>query len=217
MAEEQKKSSDPSNDAEAQPAPADNVTANKQATPNPISQFKSEWRNRGGLHTSLPLSTSRHSLHQFQRTTEEAAVERLGAHVENLVENEAASALPEKDRERMIKQMDGFVDLFAKYIEQRGKRIDWTKIKPPPAQMVKRLQDLPQCTDEQKKSLLSKLVVLKLNGGLGTTMGCTGPKSAIEVHSGFTFLDLTVHQIQVRSQFFLFTLLIQFIALKSRT
>ena len=26
------------------------------------------------------------------------------------------------------------------------------------------------------KDLLDKLVVLKLNGGLGTTMGCTGPK-----------------------------------------
>lgn len=26
------------------------------------------------------------------------------------------------------------------------------------------------------KNLLDKLVVLKLNGGLGTTMGCTGPK-----------------------------------------
>jgi UTP--glucose-1-phosphate uridylyltransferase len=26
------------------------------------------------------------------------------------------------------------------------------------------------------KALLDKLVVLKLNGGLGTTMGCTGPK-----------------------------------------
>lgn len=26
------------------------------------------------------------------------------------------------------------------------------------------------------RKLLDKLVVLKLNGGLGTTMGCTGPK-----------------------------------------
>ncbi len=26
------------------------------------------------------------------------------------------------------------------------------------------------------KGLLDKLAVLKLNGGLGTTMGCTGPK-----------------------------------------
>lgn len=28
----------------------------------------------------------------------------------------------------------------------------------------------------EMKKLLDKLVVLKLNGGLGTTMGCTGPK-----------------------------------------
>jgi len=28
----------------------------------------------------------------------------------------------------------------------------------------------------QTRELLDKLVVLKLNGGLGTTMGCTGPK-----------------------------------------
>jgi UTP--glucose-1-phosphate uridylyltransferase len=38
--------------------------------------------------------------------------------------------------------------------------------------------------------------VLKLNGGLGTSMGCTGPKSAIEVRDGATFLDLTVQQIE---------------------
>lgn len=44
---------------------------------------------------------------------------------------------------------------------------------------------------------LSKLAVLKLNGGLGTTMGCVGPKSAIEVRDGLTFLDLTVKQIEV--------------------
>ncbi|VAI35743.1 unnamed protein product [Triticum turgidum subsp. durum] len=46
------------------------------------------------------------------------------------------------------------------------------------------------------KALLDKLVVLKLNGGLGTTMGCTGPKSVIEVRNGFTFLDLIVIQIE---------------------
>jgi len=45
-------------------------------------------------------------------------------------------------------------------------------------------------------TLVSKLCVLKLNGGLGTTMGCTGPKSVIEVHSDLSFLDLTVSQIE---------------------
>lgn len=45
-------------------------------------------------------------------------------------------------------------------------------------------------------ALLNKLGVLKLNGGLGTTMGCVGPKSIIEVRDGMTFLDLTVRQIE---------------------
>eukprot|EP00741_Cyanophora_paradoxa_P006884 tig00001049_g6659.t1 len=48
----------------------------------------------------------------------------------------------------------------------------------------------------EDRELLDKLVVLKLNGGLGTTMGCTGPKSTIEVRNELTFLDLTVRQIQ---------------------
>jgi UTP--glucose-1-phosphate uridylyltransferase len=30
----------------------------------------------------------------------------------------------------------------------------------------------------------------------GTTMGCTGPKSAIEVREEMTFLDLTVQQVK---------------------
>lgn len=42
-----------------------------------------------------------------------------------------------------------------------------------------------------------KLVVLKLNGGLGTSMGCKGPKSVIEVRNNKTFLDLTVKQVEV--------------------
>lgn len=49
---------------------------------------------------------------------------------------------------------------------------------------------------EEEKGILKKLAVLKLNGGLGTTMGCVGPKSAIEVRDGMTFLDLTVRQMQ---------------------
>jgi len=49
---------------------------------------------------------------------------------------------------------------------------------------------------ERSRELASKLAVLKLNGGLGTTMGCVGPKSTIEVTNHLTFLDLVVKQIQ---------------------
>lgn len=49
--------------------------------------------------------------------------------------------------------------------------------------------------------MLDKLVVIKLNGGLGTSMGCHGPKSVIPVRSDLTFLDLTVQQIEVTIHF----------------
>jgi UTP--glucose-1-phosphate uridylyltransferase len=49
---------------------------------------------------------------------------------------------------------------------------------------------------DQCRKIASKLCVLKLNGGLGTTMGCVGPKSTIEVTGHQTFLDLVVKQIQ---------------------
>jgi UTP--glucose-1-phosphate uridylyltransferase len=58
-------------------------------------------------------------------------------------------------------------------------------------------KDIPEITNSND---LDKLAVLKLNGGLGTTMGCVGPKSAIEVRDGMTFLDLSVRQIEVTMQ-----------------
>ena len=42
---------------------------------------------------------------------------------------------------------------------------------------------------------LDEVIVLKLNGGLGTSMGLTGPKSLLEVKDGRTFLDLIVEQV----------------------
>lgn len=44
-------------------------------------------------------------------------------------------------------------------------------------------------------SLLQKTVVLKLNGGLGTSMGLDKAKSLLEVKGGNSFLDLTAKQI----------------------
>ena len=44
-------------------------------------------------------------------------------------------------------------------------------------------------------ALLQETVVLKLNGGLGTSMGLDKAKSLLEVKNGNTFLDLTAKQI----------------------
>ena len=54
---------------------------------------------------------------------------------------------------------------------------------------------LPVADDASMKEMLDQLVVVKLNGGLGTSMGCKGPKSVIPVRSDLTFLDLTVQQV----------------------
>ncbi len=50
-------------------------------------------------------------------------------------------------------------------------------------------------TVEADPSLLSQAVVIKLNGGLGTSMGLQGPKSLLPVRKDVNFLDLMVRQI----------------------
>ncbi|KZV41737.1 UTP--glucose-1-phosphate uridylyltransferase [Dorcoceras hygrometricum] len=92
----------------------------------------------------------------------------------------------------------GFIDLVSRYLSGEAQHIEWSKIQTPTDEVVvpyDTLAPLPEDKSEIKK-LLDKLVVLKLNGGLGTTMGCTGPKSVIEVRNGLTFLDLIVIQIE---------------------
>jgi UTP--glucose-1-phosphate uridylyltransferase len=45
------------------------------------------------------------------------------------------------------------------------------------------------------REALARTVVIKLNGGLGTSMGVSGPKSALPVRDGLTFLDIIVQQV----------------------
>jgi UTP--glucose-1-phosphate uridylyltransferase len=45
------------------------------------------------------------------------------------------------------------------------------------------------------REALDRAVVIKLNGGLGTSMGMTGPKSLLEVKDGLTFLDIIAKQV----------------------
>jgi UTP--glucose-1-phosphate uridylyltransferase len=43
--------------------------------------------------------------------------------------------------------------------------------------------------------VLDRLVIVKLNGGLGTSMGLEGPKSTLEVKPGANFLDVLARQV----------------------
>lgn len=49
--------------------------------------------------------------------------------------------------------------------------------------------------DDERAEALARTVVVKLNGGLGTSMGLSGPKSVLEVRDGLTFLDVIARQL----------------------
>ncbi|XAR58113.1 UTP--glucose-1-phosphate uridylyltransferase [Bertholletia excelsa] len=95
-------------------------------------------------------------------------------------------------------EKSGFINLVARYLSGEAYHVEWSKIQTPTDEVVVPYDSLAPTSEDpaETKKLLDKLVVLKLNGGLGTTMGCTGPKSVIEVRNGLTFLDLIVIQIE---------------------
>ncbi|MEN8772071.1 MAG: UTP--glucose-1-phosphate uridylyltransferase [Akkermansiaceae bacterium] len=63
-----------------------------------------------------------------------------------------------------------------------------------PAQSVADYAEL-ECADSFDPALLARTVVIKLNGGLGTSMGLEKVKSLLEVRPGVAFLDLMSRQI----------------------
>ena len=131
-----------------------------------------------------------HNHNNHQKTME-------GKLAEILKSSEGASS-PE-DIEKFTKESKDFLGLFNRYlriIKEQSPYVNWTDVSAPPAEHVLDYSALPAPATERIGELLSKLVIVKLNGGLGTTMGCTGPKSLIEAHGGRTFLDLIVEQIR---------------------
>lgn len=67
-----------------------------------------------------------------------------------------------------------------------------------PENTIQRVADLPRLEEisaAPDEALLTQTVVIKLNGGLGTSMGLDGPKSLLQVKDGLTFLDFIARQI----------------------
>lgn len=66
-----------------------------------------------------------------------------------------------------------------------------------PEHTIEAASGLPKSDDLKsvgQSAKLSEVVVIKLNGGLGTGMGLQGPKSLLAVRDGVNFLDLMVRQ-----------------------
>jgi UTP--glucose-1-phosphate uridylyltransferase len=64
-----------------------------------------------------------------------------------------------------------------------------------PVADLPRLDELPSPSPGQARDVLDRLVIVKLNGGLGTSMGLEGPKSTLEVKPGANFLDVLARQV----------------------
>ncbi len=88
------------------------------------------------------------------------------------------------------------IDTFAHYYERlrAGDKGMLAEDELEPVSDVPHADDLP-ADDEAARDVLDRAVVIKLNGGLGTSMGMTGPKSLLEVKDGLSFLDITVRQV----------------------
>lgn len=68
-----------------------------------------------------------------------------------------------------------------------------------PVEEVIRLDELPGAGDSDS-DLREQLAVVKLNGGLGTSMGLDGPKSLLPIRGKDTFLDFIArHVLRLRS------------------
>ena len=65
-----------------------------------------------------------------------------------------------------------------------------------PAENLPVWEDLVSATPPAAGDLPGQTVVIKLNGGLGTSMGLQQAKSLLEIKPGITFLDLIVRQVQ---------------------
>ncbi|KAN0090840.1 UTP--glucose-1-phosphate uridylyltransferase family [Tylopilus felleus] len=92
-------------------------------------------------------------------------------------------------------EMQAFFKLHSRYLADKDSQryLDWEKIQTPDADRIVSYDQLPNTNDPR---VLSKLAILKLNGGLGTSMGMSGAKSALEVKDGTTFLDIIAEQVE---------------------
>ena len=148
---------------------------------------------RPGVEQATQILPGLQRARNFEEQNHSNAIKLMRQELDALV-----AQVPEgKSKAAFAKEMDGFFELFLRYTRTADQKIEWQNIKSPNETMIIPYTSLAKSMNKERdQAALSKLAILKLNGGLGTTMGCVGPKSAIEVRDGMNFLDLTVRQIE---------------------
>jgi UTP--glucose-1-phosphate uridylyltransferase len=93
-----------------------------------------------------------------------------------------AAGVPDAARE-------AFRDLYEQLVSGGEAELPSDELEP-----VADLRALDDMAEAVPDELIDRAVIVKLNGGLGTSMGLHEPKSLIEVKPGHSFLDLAVRQ-----------------------
>jgi len=99
-----------------------------------------------------------------------------------------------------ISQLNTYWEMVTQYRQGPSKIQNWHSIMTPDAGSLPDFSSLPSPDDSKTARQLSKLVMGKLNGGMGTSMGCAGPKSLVMVRDNKSFLDLILEQIEELNQ-----------------
>ena len=97
-------------------------------------------------------------------------------------------------------QLEYYWGMISRFLQGPSTVEDWGSIMTPDAKYLPDISSLRYPKASQTACQLSKLVVGKLNGGMGTSMGCLGPKSLIDVRDNKSFLDLIKEQIENLNQ-----------------
>uniref|UniRef100_A0A6G3MEG5 UTP--glucose-1-phosphate uridylyltransferase n=1 Tax=Henneguya salminicola TaxID=69463 RepID=A0A6G3MEG5_HENSL len=112
--------------------------------------------------------------------------------------NNILEKLPEKDK--FQKYFAGFVNLYSNFLSTTP--LIWENVNSLPSERMKHYDSLADFSETLSENILKRLVVIKLNGGLGTTMGCSYPKSLITVRDGMNFLDISMLQLNTLNKKF---------------
>eukprot|EP00792_Barthelona_sp_PAP020_P005178 TRINITY_DN253_c0_g1_i1.p1 TRINITY_DN253_c0_g1~~TRINITY_DN253_c0_g1_i1.p1 ORF type:complete len:467 (+),score=148.16 TRINITY_DN253_c0_g1_i1:48-1403(+) len=87
-------------------------------------------------------------------------------------------------------------------LAKEGKEIEWDSVQALNSESYCEYNVLDSVEENELENVLSKVAIIKLNGGLGTSMGCSYPKSLITVTEGKCFLEIVLGQIfQLESRF----------------
>ncbi|VDD90997.1 unnamed protein product [Enterobius vermicularis] len=97
-------------------------------------------------------------------------------------------AIDEKSRNNVAV----YLKLYMQFLTESA-TIKWSDMKPLGFSHEVDYDALPTA-DGYEDEILKRICVLKLNGGLGTTMGCSSPKSLIVVRGDLTFLQIAIKQ-----------------------